>query len=242
LAAEERALVRAEASAPSTRVFAFTTGTLGLLAVGILIFTVTPRRQESPIAISATTTPISVAAAAATSDAAPGTPEPGQPAAISPAFAARGPLAANPVQDRHALATPIGDGRLALITSVALAEHGTNSLDDPEIDVRLPSGRIGTGTIVDQSGDTWLIELQQPEAGHSIADSRPVGAEIVTVMDSPPVTIAFADVATLDVAEGAAVLDRAGDLVGLCTHSDSDGQVRVIEITAERVGATSDAP
>lgn len=223
--------------------FAFTTGTLGLLAVGMLIFIVTPRRQESPIAISATTTPISsLADAGDAPDTTVGRAGSTRPAALTPAFAARGPLLTVDPQPRHALATPIGDGHLALITGAALASLGTNSLDDPAIDVQLPSGRVGSGTIVEQSGDAWLIELSQPEAGHGIATSRPIGAEIVTVMDSPPVTIAFADVATLDVPEGAAVLDHAGDLVGLCTRRGGDGQVSVIEIRAERVVATSDAP
>jgi hypothetical protein len=243
LAAEERTTLRAQPAAPSTRMFAFTTGTLGLLAIGMLIFIVTPRRQESPIAISATTTPISsVTALTAAPSSTPGQPGSNRPVALAPAFAARGPLTAVSPQPQHALATPIGDGHLALITGVALASLGTNSLDDPAIDVQLPSGRVGSGTIVEQSGDTWLIELSQPEAGHGIANSRPIGAEIVTVMDSPPVTIAFADVATLDVPEGAAVLDHAGDLVGLCTRRRGDGQVSVIEIRAEHVAATSDAP
>ncbi len=236
-------VLRAEAAAPSTRMFALTTGTLGLLAVGVLIFTVTPRRQESPLAISATTTPITLAAIAGPSSSAAADPTASvRPVALAPSFAARGPLAVTPTLAEHALATPIGDGQLALITGVALAEHGTNSLDDPEIDVRLPSGRLASGTIVERSGDTWLIELSQPEAGHRIAESQPVGAEVVTVMDSPPITIAFADVATLDVPEGAAVLDRAGDLIGLCTRRHGDGQVRVIEIRAEHAGATSGAP
>lgn len=221
---------------------AFTTGTLGLLAVGMLIFTVTPRRQESPIALSATTTPISSLMAAAAPSTTSGRTDSIRPATPIPAFAARGPLTSVSPQPLHALATPIGDGHLALITSVALETYGTNSLNDPAIDVQLPSGRVGTGTIIEQSGDTWVIELWQPEAGHDIASNRPVGAEIVTVMGSPPVTIAFADVATLDVPEGAAVLDHSGDLVGLCTRQRGDGRVRVIEIRAERVAATSDAP
>ena len=222
---------------------AFTTGTLGLLAVGVLIFTVTPRRQESPIAISATTTPIVPLAVDAFPAGAVSAPtDSARPIALAPAFAARGPLTVASPSAQRALATPIGDGRLAIITSAALAEHGTNSLDDPDIEVRLPSGRVGSGTIVDQTGETWLIELQQPELGHGIAQVQPFGAEIVTVMDSPPVTIAFADVATLDVPEGAAVLDHSGDLVGLCTRRRGDGQVRVIEIRAEHADATSAAP
>jgi hypothetical protein len=58
LAAAERQAVRTTEAATSTRTFAIATGTVGLVAVGMLMFAVTPRQQESPIAISATTTPI----------------------------------------------------------------------------------------------------------------------------------------------------------------------------------------
>ncbi len=225
-------MVRAQTAAPSTRVFALTTGTLGLIAVGILVLTITPRQQGSPIAISATTT----TAAAAVNGLPAGTSEvPGtaRPAAL----AGRGPATALSIAVEPALATPIGDGRMALITDDAMVGHNAD-----RIAVRLPSGRTGSGRIVERSGGAWLIELGQAESGHQIARQRPKGSEIVTVMASPPVTIALADIATLDIDEGTAVLDQDGNLVGICSHRRSDGSVRLIEVKAEGGDATNAGP
>lgn len=197
--------------------FALTTGTLGLIAVGILVLTVTPRGHEAPIAISATTTPAASGLPAGT----PEVPDTVRPAAL----AARGPVTTRSIAAEPALATPIGDGRLALITDDAMVGHNAD-----RIDVVLPSGRTGSGRIVEQSGGAWLIELGQIESGHQIARQRPKGSEIVTVMASPPVTIALADLATIDIDEGTAVLDQDGNLVGICSRRHSDGKVRLIEV------------
>ncbi len=229
LAAEERELVRAQAAAPSTRVFALTTGTLGLIAVGVLILAVTPRRQESPIAISATTTPAAVSVV--------GSSDPGsvRPAALAPTFVGRGTTTTVATNGQHAWATPIDEGIMAIVTREAMT-----SLDATRVEVLLPSGRVGLGEIIGYVGDALLIELQESEPGHRVANGPPGDAEIVTVMASPPVTIAFADVGTLDLHEGTAVLDSRGDLVGICSHDESDGRVRVIEINADLVDATND--
>jgi len=219
--------VRAQTAAPSTRMFALTTGTLGLLAVGVLILTVSPRRQDSPIAISATTTPAVSASAV---------PEADDPGATPTAIRTPTPGSVNTemVTLQHALATPIGDGRLAVITDDALGDR-----DGGHIEVRLRSGRVGSGDLVEKLGDTWLIELHQSEAGHDIASKRPNGSEIVTVMQSPPVTIVLAEIANFDIAEGTAVLDGDGDLVGICTRRRSDGKVRLMEIKAELADAAN---
>jgi hypothetical protein len=217
--------VRAQSAAPSTRVFALTTGSLGLLAVGVLILTVTPRGHDAPIAISATTTPAAIVVRETRFDSRP------------PAFAARGSATTETASPQYPLATPIGDGRTAVITDNALEGH-----DGDEIEVRLPSGRLAAGQVMEKSGSTWLIELYDAESGHDIATDRPTSSEVVTVMMSPPVTIVLADIGTLDIGEGTAVLDRDGDLVGICTHRLSDGKVRLIEVRAELVGATSGAP
>jgi hypothetical protein len=222
-------MVRAQAAAPSTRVFALTTGTLGLLAVGILILAVTPRRQESPIAISATTTPAAVSAIGSTD------PGSARPATLAPTFVGRATTTTIPATRQHAWATPIGKGNVAVVTRDAVAGH-----DAALVEVLLPSGRIGLGAVVSDIGEAWLIELQEAEPGHDLADGPPDDHEMVTVMASPPVTIAFADVDTLDLHEGTAVLDSRGDLVGICSHDGSDGRVRVIEISAGLVDATND--
>jgi hypothetical protein len=200
------------------------------LAVGILILTVTPRRHDAPIAISATTTPTSVTAQVADADDV-------RRASSIPGFAARGAVTTHLAAMQHALATPIGDGRLALVTSDALI-----SQDAEQVEVRLPSGRLAQGHVVERSGEAWVIELQQPESGHDIAIERPSGSEIVTGMESPPITVAFADISTLEIDEGTAVLDDKGDLVGICTKRSSDGKVRLIEVRSELSDATTSGP
>jgi hypothetical protein len=230
LAAEERAVERAQAAAPSTRFVALATGTLGLLAVGVMILTVTPRRLESPIAISATTTPVAAAigAPAGTADAGPV-----RPAALT----GRGSTTTELVTVPRALATPIGAGNLALVTGDALAgnERGL-------IEVVLPSGKVALGQVVGRVGDAWLVEPSSIETGHQVATRSPVATELVTVMASPPITVVYADVGTLDVHDGTAVLDQSGRLVGICDHDSSDGRVRVVEVNEALVDATTGDP
>ena len=238
--------MRAETAAPTTRVFALTTGTLGLLAVGVLILTVTPRRQESPVAVSATTTPAAAVVAVVGVGVDQTGTEPGRRADTrAPAFAPRSVVATTaptmaptstrpPDQVTRALATPIGDGRIAITTRVALAHA-----DGTSVAVVLPSGRHATGEIVETSADTVLVALDQGEPGHEIADHRPSAGDMVVVMTSPPIDIAYGEISTLDVDEGTAVLDRDGDLVGVCSEGRDADHVRLVEITAVHAGATS---
>jgi hypothetical protein len=227
--------VRAQSAAPSTRVFALMTGSLGLLAVGILILTVTPRGQQSPIAISATTTPATFATTVSTV---------ARPATLAPAFASRGVSTTAPGAPARALATPIGEEGLAIITHDAMPDE-----DATVVDVQLASGMTTVGRVIERVGETTVILLpdevtdsDENEPGHRIAPEMPNESEIVVVMASPPITIAFADVETLDVGEGTAVLDRAGRLVGICTHRNRVDGVRVIEVSDVPDGATSVVP
>jgi hypothetical protein len=224
-------VLASERAAPSTRVFALTTGTLGLLAVGVLILTITPHRQDAPIAISATTSPVELDAAPA------GTDDSTEAAAVRGLSPVPLTLAPELQSATAAVATPVGDGRLAIVTQVAMTDA---SDDDPRFVT--PSGRIVSGRIVDQLGDAVLVSLDEPEPGPSIARERPDGDDIVTVLSDPPVTVAFADVSALDeVVEGTAVVDGSGELVGLCSR-DGDGAGRVIEVSEDVAVATNDGP
>jgi len=225
-------VLASERAAPSTRVFALTTGTLGLLAVGVLILTITPRRQDAPIAISATTSPVELGAGPSGTDE--GT---GAAAAVRGLSPVPLTLAPELQSATAAVATPVGDGRLAIVTRVAMTEA---SDDDPRFVT--PSGRIVSGRVVHQVGDAVLVSLDEPEPGPSIAREQPGEDDIVTVLSDPPVTVAFADVAALDeVVEGTAVVDGSGELVGLCSR-DGDGAARVIEVSEDVAVATSDGP
>lgn len=212
-------MLRAEPSGHRARALAITTGTMGLLAVGLLMMTITPKRSESPIAISASTTPVSISSAA-TAVLAPGATE---------RIGLRGESAV-------VLATPIGDGRFAIVTRASLVD-----MRRMVVDVRLPSGRQSAGSIVTASDDAVIVALATIEPGHTIARHRPRSGEMVTVMAAPPITVAYDDVGTLAVEEGTAVLDDDGHLVGLCSRSGGE-DLRLIEINPQLDAATSVVP
>jgi hypothetical protein len=224
LAAEERALIVAEPSPRGARFLALATGTLGLLAVGLLMITITPQRTDSPILLSASTTPIATAQGAGRSAA----------AAIVPAATEAVGLRS---ESARVLATPIGDGRFALVTRESLAGS-----DDTVIDVRLPSGQMSAGSIVTASEDAVVVALAVTEPGHAIASDRPGDRDMVTVMATPPITVAYDDVDTLAVEEGTAVVDDDGNLVGICSRRSGSRHVRLIEVSAELDAATSVVP
>ena len=131
---------------------ALTSGTLGLLAVGLLMVTITPDRAESPIALSASTTPVVAQSAR-------------RVAVLASSATDRIGFRSEPI---GALATPIGDGRFALVTRASLADT-----DGMVIDVRLPSGRTTAGSIVTASDDAVVVALAVAEPGHRIAAVRP---------------------------------------------------------------------
>jgi len=220
LAAEERAVVLAEHTPRSVRVMALTSGTLGLLAVGLLMVTITPDRAESPIAISASTTPVADQSTRPVALAAGATERVGFRSDID-----------------GALATPIGDGRFALVTRAALAD-----VDHMIIDVRLPSGRTTAGSIVMASDQAVVVALAAIEPGHDVAVVRPTADQMVTVLTDPPVTVAYGEVDTLEVGEGTAVLDGDGLLVGLCSRRRGTNHMRLIEVLAELDDATNVVP
>lgn len=229
LAAEERAEARAEPAAPSTRVFALTTGMVGLLAVGVLIVTISPQRQASPIAISASTTPVTIAVGTA-DDA---DPRVAAPNALSSTGSTR-PAALTESRQPSALATPIGDGRLAFVTGRSIGDHSSEHLD-----VRVASGEVIEAEIVSPMDDTVVVvALAHGEPGRVIARHRPADHEMVTVMSESPVTVAYADVGTLAVHEGTAVVDGNGALVGLCSRSRAGASVHLIDVT-EVLGAAT---
>jgi hypothetical protein len=193
-----------------------------LLAVGLIMISITPRPTDSPILLSASTTPDASAQG------------------VRRVAVAMDPAATEPVGLRSGsdvLATPIGDGRFALVTRESLSGS-----DDTIIDVRLPSGRMSAGSIVTASEDAVVVALAVTEPGHLIAPDRPADSDMVTVMASPPITVAYDDVDTLAVEEGTAVVDDDGHLVGICSRRSGSRHVRLIEVSAELDAATSVVP
>lgn len=220
LAAHDHAVARAETTSAATRLFALTSGTLGLIAVGLLVLAITPERSAAPVAISATTTPAVVGV--------------GQ-AAGAPASTVVG-LRNRP----EAMATPIGEGRLAVVTAAGLGAAPGGLRVGEAVQVAVPSGRMHAARVVGRAGDTVVVELERTEPGMQVADEHPGSHEIVTVMARPPVTIVLDQLATLDVEEGTAVLDDDGDLVGLCSEGGDD-ETRLLVISDELLDRVPDA-
>ena len=211
LAAAEREAIQQTVVQRSTRGFAIATGSIGLVALGALMIVVTPPAQDSPVAVSATTTPT------VTSTLRPATSRNTTPAA------ARGVP--------HELATPIGDGHLALMTA-----PGSAIRRGAELDVQLTTGPVVTAVVNDTAPGVVIVSITSDATGHDIAASPPDPDEIVTLLAEPPVTIAFAALTTLDAREGTPVLDEYGDLIGLCSqrHGAGDDQpITLIDVTGD---------
>jgi hypothetical protein len=206
----------------STRGFAIATGSIGLVAVGILMIVVTPPAQDSPVAVSATTSPFTSASATSAS----ATASSATPRASGRATA---PVAARSVA--QALATPIGDGRLALMTA-----PGSAIRRGAELDVQLTNGPVVTAVVDATAAGVVVVSIASGANGHEIAATQPEADEIVTVLAEPPVTIAFAALTTLDAEEGTPVLDDDGELIGLCSqrHGAGDDQpITLIDVTGD---------
>ncbi len=227
VAAAERRAVQRTLAHRSTRGFAIATGSIGLVALGVLMILVTPPAQESPVAVSATTSPT-----------------------VTPSSTRSTPTrAATPVAARavpHELATPIGDGHLALMTA-----PGSTIRRGAELDVQLTNGPVVTAVVSATAPGVVVVSIKSSGSGHAIATAPPDPDDIVTVLAEPPVTIAFAALTTLDADEGTPVLDDDGDLIGLCSqrHGAGDDQpITLIDVTGdstfggERVAATTIAP
>jgi hypothetical protein len=208
IAAEERKRAVLEAMSPSAKALALTWGTLGVVSVGVLVLMAAPGRTD----IGNVARPDASLVAAAQLSLAP----------IAPTVV-------------QAVATPIraADGaitsRLAVVTAGDLADGPDGSRDgddravpDPgsPVEVAVPSGRTHTAVILDQLGDAVIVRLEHDEPGLSIRSAPPSANETVTVLASPPLVVALDDLDTLDVAEGTAVVDGAGELVGLCTRGE----------------------
>jgi hypothetical protein len=66
-------------------------------------------------------------------------------------------------------------------------------------------------------------EASPTDGGYAVASRSPAPDDMVTVLSDPPVEVEFHEVDDLDVADGTAVVDGDGALVGICTWSDGAG-------------------
>jgi hypothetical protein len=129
-------------------------------------------------------------------------------------------------QPRVPLVTPIGDDGWALATSGAVkASTGVMS-------ARLPTGDVVDVRIVRRDDDAGLtlVSLPSQTSGYRLAASPPAPTDTVEVHSSRRTQVVeMVALSTLDVEEGAAVVDDDGDLVGLCTMDS--GTVEVLTIS-----------
>ena len=191
------------------RTIALLGGATGALLIGLVVLSMTPRGGGSPTAVSATSTPVLSVA---------------QVGLTSPSAFDRGNVTTP-------IATPIGREGLAVMTTRAaldvLAESSASSRD--EIEVAVAPGVVATATFVhlDSGDELALVEITDHTVtidGMDVASEMPRSTEMVTVLSDPPVEIEFQLVDELDVADGTAVVDGSGALVGLCVDDDADAE------------------
>ncbi len=224
--------MQAESAPSSHRFAAMASGAFGLMMIGILIMVVTPNGSVAPIAVSATTTPtLDQVATGGTLVAGVRSPITAPPVASAVSGT---PGVVEVALVPPALATPIGDGRRALVTRSAASENAGGRLD-----VVVPSGRQIDGRLVGRYGDTYVVELDEAEQARPIAAETPQGDDIVTVMTDPPVTVPLDSISNLQVDEGTAVLDAHGELIGLCSHDQISGRPQLIGVSVEPADATT---
>jgi hypothetical protein len=166
-----------------------------------------------------------------------------------------------------ARATLLGDGEMALVTRRALlaqlGEHGDaiEGVDD-SISLMVSAGGRAieavlaplldelTGDGNDEHDDEWahlarveelvLVVLdrdERPGAGYAVAATSPGPDDMVTVLSDPPLEVPFHEVDDLEVADGTAVVDGEGALVGICTWAVGPGDEPAMVLAEVTAGA-----
>jgi hypothetical protein len=136
------------------------------------------------------------------------------------------------------LVTPIGDEGWAVTTTGAIqARSGVMS-------ARLPSGDIVDVEIVDRDDDAGLtlVSLPTQTRGYHLAARRPAPTDMVVVHGTKTQKVEMVKVSTLDVEEGAAVLDDDGDLVGVCATTAGTVEVRSVSTLPGTTSTTTTPP
>jgi hypothetical protein len=117
------------------------------------------------------------------------------------------------------MVTPLGDDGWAVTTTGAVGSRAG------VMSARLPSGDVVDVEIVrrDAESGVTLVSLPELTDGYQLATSDPEPSDTVVVHGADPIVVTMVGVSDLDVAEGTPVLDRAGQLVGICTTTEADG-------------------
>ena len=220
LAAANREALSADEPSGTSRTIALVGGAAGVIVIALLVLTLAPRRNDSPVAVSSTSTP--------------------GPATPIPRVATAGLGLDITALGVHPIATPIGDDGFAVTTSRSIL--GRSELGDRLIDVELVTGHVTRAFVVDpgeNGGVAWLsLEDGADDHGLDMAIDMPLAGDVVTVLAHPPMLVEFARIQQVEAADGTPVIDDDGDVVGLCIQHDDDGDVDFTPID-ELVGVAS---
>jgi hypothetical protein len=212
LAAANRAALSADEPSSTSRTIALVGGAAGVLAVALLVLTLAPRRNDTPVAVSSTSSP--------------DTPTSAQ--LVAPASLGRDITGLS----LHPIATPIGDDGLALTTSRSIfgvSQDDIRRADNRLIDVELVTGHVTRALVVDpgeNGGIAWVsLDDGAYDHGLDVASDVPLADDVVTVLAHPPMLVEFAHIEQVEAADGTPVIDDDGDVVGLCMQDDDSGDV-----------------
>jgi hypothetical protein len=78
---------------------------------------------------------------------------------------------------------------------------------------------------------------ERPGTGYSVAATSPGPDDLVTVLTDPPLEVPFHEVDDLEVADGTAVVDGEGALVGICTWAVGPGDEPAMVLAEVTAGA-----
>jgi hypothetical protein len=230
---------------PSTtaRTLALLTGTAGIVLIGIAMMSLSPRGGQVPA--------VQGAADAADSGSVVLTTL----ASIKSREFAIEPIPLVTPLDRDGLAVAPSRTIRQVLTEQeatdAAATQRSGTFGNPfTITVRLGDGTTRTAVVIDAGvgNDLALVEIlaaQDPEDqpyGHPVALLMPSPRELVTVLTDVPVTVKFSEVSSLGVADGTAVVNSDGQLVGLCWQEAASAGSGFIPIDSMYAGATAPTP
>lgn len=223
LAADHRAAVVAERPSRSSRALALITGALGIAVVGVAVAALSPGAdtRTGPAAAGPEMSDVVMTTLIRVSDR---TPVP----LATPVRSTDGPAGRQMV--------------LAPARSVAAALAADRSGADRIITVQLVDGTTVLAEVVDDGagGGLAMLEFVEPAetATFDLARRVPGPEGMVTVLTDRPVTVALGRVRDVGAADGTAIVDADGDLVGVCVDPSSadDGFVTIDGLLA---GATT---
>jgi hypothetical protein len=253
LAADARQAITDERPSGSTRTAALLGGSATILLFGVAILSLTPTTADGPTVSGST--PIQRLASSALTVPSTTPPAPGQVSGqTSSQVTALGPAPTGPLAAEVGAG---GLAVLPSRTVIGMLQHERSNGDirsGPRIDmvgrsdasswsagiivVTLHSGVTTLASVIDVGDGAGLAVVRvagDPDdvaPGFRIAANAPEHDDMVTVLSDEPITMPWQETADMDhasVADGTAVVDSEGDLVGVYTEHGDDGRIILID-------------